>query len=81
MKLFCVVIVFNFTLITPILLKAALKCCSPEANMIGKTIRKGGETASTGIYKHGLHVEVSINLVNQVELNIVADDYAYAVAA
>ena len=42
---------------------------------------KGGETASTGIYKYGLHVEDSITLVNPVELNIVADDYAYAAAA
>lgn len=42
---------------------------------------KGGETDSTGIYKLEPHAEVSIFLVKQVELNIVADDYAYAVAA
>ncbi len=46
-----------------------------------KQEKRGGETASTGIYKHGLHAEVSISLVKPVEINIVADDYDYAVAA
>jgi hypothetical protein len=41
---------------------------------------KGGETASTGIYKLELHTERWL-LVKWPELNIVADDYSLAVAA
>ena len=41
----------------------------------------GGETASTGIKKLRLHVELYCPLVKRWELNIIADDYNYAVAA
>jgi len=40
----------------------------------------GGETASTGIKKLWLHAE-SHCLVTRWKLNIIADDYNYALAA
>ena len=58
-------------------------CLEPKvvsSNLIRK--QQGGETGSTGIYKLRLHVENSIFLVNIDRfIKIVADDYAYAVAA
>ena len=41
----------------------------------------GGETASTGIVKLMLHTERPVCSLNRWELNIIADDYEYAVAA
>jgi hypothetical protein len=41
----------------------------------------GGETASTGIWKHRLHAERVCQLVTKAEINIIADDYNYALAA
>ncbi len=41
----------------------------------------GGETASTGIKKFGLHTKLLPACKNGGKLNIIADDYNYALAA
>ena len=41
----------------------------------------GGETASTGIKKHRLHTKLLPACKNGGKLNIIADDYNYALAA
>ncbi len=41
----------------------------------------GGETASTGIKKLRLHIKILPACKNGGELNIIADDYNYALAA
>ena len=41
----------------------------------------GGETASTGIKKLRLHTKLLPACKNGGELNIIADDYNYALAA
>jgi hypothetical protein len=41
----------------------------------------GGETASTGIKKFRLHTKLLPACKNGGELNIIADDYNYALAA
>ena len=41
----------------------------------------GGETASTGIKKHRLHAKHLPACKNGGDLNIIADDYNYALAA
>ena len=43
-------------------------------------LNNGGETDSTGTYKLGLRAEFC-TLVKQTDINIIADDYAHAVAA
>ena len=45
------------------------------------TSAHGGETASTGIKKHGLHTKLLPACKNGGKLNIIADDYNYALAA
>jgi hypothetical protein len=41
----------------------------------------GGETASTGIKKHRLHTKLLPACKKGGKLNIIADDYNYALAA
>lgn len=43
--------------------------------------KDGGEKDSTGIVKLKLHAEAAYLLVKRCALNIIADDYNYAVAA
>jgi hypothetical protein len=44
-------------------------------------LKMGGEMASTGVQKLRLHTDGSCQSLNGRKLNIIADDYNYAMAA